>query len=106
MNKNYRLIIWLGLILIIVPFLGIPQSWKDFVLLLVGLILIASGLFNRNNQKMEEKGNADEKVFVESESPESKRPTMSGDIVPPRVEDEYEEEEVEEDDEEYRNTEK
>lgn len=69
MKTNHKLFLWLGIILLIIPFLGIPQSWKDFVLFVVGLILVAIGLSHRNQEKLEKKGAGDEEIFVENDVP-------------------------------------
>lgn len=72
MKSNYKLLMWLGIILVLIPFMGIPQSWKDFALFVVGLILFSIGLYQRNHEKLEKVDEREENIFVESHSPVSR----------------------------------
>lgn len=45
---NDTLLRWVGVLLIVLPFLGIPQLWKYLVLFTVGLLLIAVSLIARS----------------------------------------------------------
>ncbi len=50
----YTVYIWIGTWLFILPFLGIPTSWKEMLTILTGLFLIAHSLFLRKrNRRME-----------------------------------------------------
>ena len=80
MISNYKLFLWLGIILLLIPFLGIPQSWKDFILFVVGLILVAIGVFQRNHEKMGDRDEHEEEIFIESDN-QSNAP----DVAPPLV---------------------
>jgi membrane protein implicated in regulation of membrane protease activity len=92
MITNYKTILWLGIILLIIPFLGVPSSWKDFMLFIIALILISISLFQRNSEKMKINGENDEDVFVENGDAEEET----------KLEDS---EEVDEEDEENENEE-
>jgi hypothetical protein len=63
--KNPRLIFWLGIIAIVLPLLGIPETWKHLILFIVGLTLIAMSLVGRNQGA---ESVVSEKVFADNES--------------------------------------
>lgn len=65
MIGGYRLLLWIGIIIIFVPFIGVPSAWKEIILFLVGIILVAQSLFVRHQQKMLIRPK-DESVFVEN----------------------------------------
>lgn len=67
MIGGYRLLLWMGIIIIILPFIGVPSSWKEIILFLVGIILVAQSLFIRHQEKLLlHPQNRSEKVFVEN----------------------------------------
>lgn len=52
MIGGYKLLLWIGVVVIILPFLGVPSSWKEIILFLAGMILVAQSLFARHQQKL------------------------------------------------------
>ena len=50
--KYRNLIITLGFIVIVIQFLGFPQSWKDVFYLLVGLLVITFGYLSEKEKKI------------------------------------------------------
>jgi hypothetical protein len=48
---NYKMPLWIGVLIILLPFLGIPQSWKNLLFFTVGLLLIAIALMIRGEQR-------------------------------------------------------
>ncbi len=62
--KNPRLLFWLGIIVIVLPLLGIPQTWKHLVLFIVGLTLVAMSLVTRSRAQ---DAAADEVAFAKNE---------------------------------------
>ena len=59
-----------GLMVIIVPLLGIPMSWKTGLLFLTGLFIIwHSFTYKKKNNKEEKEENEDgfDKVYIENE---------------------------------------
>lgn len=66
MIGGYRLLMWIGVIIIVLPFIGVPSLWKEIILFLIGIILIAQSLFIRHQEKMIVNNNPEEKVFVEN----------------------------------------
>ncbi|MEY2641096.1 MAG: hypothetical protein RL150_489 [Candidatus Parcubacteria bacterium] len=47
---NYKMSLWIGVLITLLPFLGIPQSWKHLVLFTIGLLLVAAALVARREQ--------------------------------------------------------
>ncbi len=67
MIGGYRLLLWMGIIIIVLPFIGVPSLWKEIILFLVGLILVAQSLFIRHQEKLLlYPRNKSETVFVEN----------------------------------------
>ena len=66
--KNFLV---LGLLVVIIPLLGIPMVWKTLLLVLLGLYIIFSAVnFNKKDNKdsREKKSEEDsDRVFVENE---------------------------------------
>jgi len=62
--QNHRLFLSIGILLLILPFLGIPQTWKHFILFVLGLAFIAVALIARNQD--DEGHTLHERVFVEN----------------------------------------
>lgn len=59
-----------GILLTIVPFLGVPQSWRQYTILAIGVILVLVGYFLRRNLYLSrlDKGNGERgaDTFVET----------------------------------------
>jgi hypothetical protein len=49
MIVGYKILLWIGISVILVQFLGIPSLWKETILFLAGIILIAQYFFIKNN---------------------------------------------------------
>ncbi len=58
MKKDYQAMMWIGISLIILPFLGVPILWKQIILFLAGIYLISQSVLIKGNQQ--ETKNADE----------------------------------------------
>lgn len=52
MIGGYKLLLWIGIVVVILPFLGIPSAWKEIILFLSGMILVAQSLFVRHQEKL------------------------------------------------------
>ncbi len=48
MLMGYKLLMWIGIFMIALPFLGIPIFWKEIILFVVGLVLIVRSLIRKN----------------------------------------------------------
>lgn len=48
---NHRLFLWIGGALIVLPFLGIPESWKHLIMFMIALALIAIALIIRSSEQ-------------------------------------------------------
>jgi len=59
-----------GILLTIVPFLGVPESWRQYAILALGAILILVGYFLRRNLYLSrlDKGNGERggDTFIET----------------------------------------
>lgn len=62
---NHRLFLWIGGALIILPFLGIPESWKHLIIFIIALALIAIALIIRSAEQ-EQRPQSHEPVFEEA----------------------------------------
>jgi len=102
MIRHYKLFLFSGFIIFVLPFLGIPQVWKSAALFIVGGILIIVALSYRHILRAQD-SNEDE-VYVDSVQ-ESKREVYENEVdvahsfPPNRVEEEVEEEEPKDSDE-------
>jgi hypothetical protein len=65
MIGGYKLLLWIGILIIVLPFIGVPSFWKEIILFLVGIVLVAQSLFVRHQEKMF-LDTKDEEVFVEN----------------------------------------
>lgn len=65
MIGGYKMLMWIGILIIVLPFIGIPSLWKEIILFLVGMIFIAQSILMRYEEKkyFERKS---EKVFIEN----------------------------------------
>lgn len=52
MIGGYTILLWIGLTIIVVPFLGIPSVWKDAILFILGMSLVGQYLFMRHQEKI------------------------------------------------------
>lgn len=57
----------LGLIVVIIPLLGIPLTWKTILLILTGLFIIFSSITYKKKNHKNSREEEVEKVFVENE---------------------------------------
>ena len=48
--KYKNVIITLGFVVILIQFLGFPQSWRDALYALIGLLVIAFGYLSEKNK--------------------------------------------------------
>lgn len=64
---GYKIVFYLGIILIIVPFLGIPTSWKDTSIFIVALLLIFISILEYISFKKHDK-NIEEEIELEEEN--------------------------------------
>ncbi|MBP7846151.1 MAG: hypothetical protein KA007_01805 [Candidatus Pacebacteria bacterium] len=65
MIGGYKLLLWIGILVIVLPFIGVPVFWKEIILFLVGIVLVAQSLFIHHQEKMF-LDTKDEEVFVEN----------------------------------------
>jgi len=63
--KDYKLIFFLGVIVLITPVLGIPEIFKVWIITIDAIILIIYSLYTRSIFKKQNRNHA-ESVFVES----------------------------------------
>jgi len=95
MIRHYKLFLFSGFIVFVLPFVGIPQVWKSAVLFVIGGILIVISLSYRHILRAQS-SNEDE-VFVDSVQ-ESKRGNYESEVdvahsfPPHRVDEEIEDE--------------
>lgn len=95
MIRHYKLFLFSGFIVFVLPFVGIPQVWKTAVLFVIGGILIVISLSYRHILRAQS-SNEDE-VFVDSVQ-ESKRGNYESEVdvahsfPPHRVDEEIEDE--------------
>lgn len=52
MLMGYKLLMWIGILIIALPFLGVPIFWKEIILFLVGLILITRSLVVKSKERI------------------------------------------------------
>lgn len=106
MTKHYRILFSLGLIIFILPFLGIPDTFKTITQFVVGFILITISYLYRYWYREDKRG-AGESVFEESNGEDEEVVHYTEEDVVADEEDEVEEiEEEVEDEEETTNEEK
>lgn len=69
MSKETLVFIF-GILLTIVPFLGVPQEWRQFIILIIGVILIIIGYILRRGVYLRrlDKGNGERgnDTFIET----------------------------------------
>ena len=65
MIGGYKLLLWIGILVIVLPFIGVPVFWKEIVLFFIGIILVSQSLFIQHKKKMFLDAK-DEEVFVEN----------------------------------------
>ncbi len=65
MIGGYKLLLWIGILVIVLPFIGVPVFWKEIVLFFIGIILVSQSLFIHHQEKMFLDAK-DEEVFVEN----------------------------------------
>lgn len=63
--KNHKLFLWIGIILFVLPFLGIRQSLKNILLFIAGAMLIGTALVIRHQVRVALRGES-ERVFMEN----------------------------------------
>jgi heme O synthase-like polyprenyltransferase len=51
MIGKLRLLFWLGIVMLFLPFLGIPNTWKMILAMLIGIGLIALALSLRKQHR-------------------------------------------------------
>ncbi len=51
MIGKFRVLFWLGIVMLFLPFFGIPNTWKTGIAVLVGIILIALSVLLRNSYR-------------------------------------------------------
>jgi uncharacterized membrane protein len=44
MTGKLRLLFWLGIIMLFLPFFGIPNTWKTILAVIIGIVLIGIAL--------------------------------------------------------------
>lgn len=62
--KDYKVLLMLGIVGLITPFLGVPEVYKNWIIGVISVILIIYSLRNRKFEKEEK--TEEEEVFVES----------------------------------------
>ncbi len=60
-------VIALGLWIIVLPYLGIPGSWRTVLFILTGLALVALGFYLRNDALSAGAARSSKRPFIESE---------------------------------------
>lgn len=65
MKKNYRILMTLGIIILIIPFLGIPNVFKTIMEFVIGILLIGVSLINKISYRALS-GDSHEPIFEES----------------------------------------
>lgn len=63
--KDYKTLFFLGLIVLVLPFIGIPEVYKNWVLWVIGIIIIFHAFYVRLKVKAEKKQNGTD-TFIES----------------------------------------
>ena len=63
--KGYKTLLILGIITLIVPFLGVPEIYKDWAIAIVAIILIIYS-FRVRYFIIQENGGNNKEIFVES----------------------------------------
>ncbi len=51
MIAKLRLLFWLGIVMLFLPFLGIPNAWKTGIAIIIGIFLIAMSLGLRRHYR-------------------------------------------------------
>ncbi|MFT5180067.1 MAG: hypothetical protein ACI9GH_000426 [Candidatus Paceibacteria bacterium] len=101
MTSNSKIFLFLGILIVVIPFLGIPQNFKNIILFIVGIILVILYLSSKKGASPDYD---EESVYVENDGVEEVEeeieasPVTKPELVKEVVEDV--EEEVEEDVEE------
>ena len=67
-KKKYRTLFFVGLLIFINPFLGIPETWRNSVNIIVGVLIMVVALVLRSKNKTQDEEEID-KLF-ESEVPQ------------------------------------
>jgi len=98
MIRHYKLFLFSGFIIFILPFLGIPQEWKTAVSFIVGGILIIISLSYRHILRMQN-SNEDE-VYIDSLQ-ESKKMMYQDEVeiyksFPPKEQDSFDDKNIDE----------
>ncbi len=52
MIGGYKMLMWIGIVIILVPFLGVPSSWTDIILFLSGMILVLESILFRHQVRI------------------------------------------------------
>jgi membrane-bound ClpP family serine protease len=51
MKEDKKTLMWIGVAIIILPFLGVPVLWKSIILFLAGIYLISQSVFTNDKQQ-------------------------------------------------------
>lgn len=54
MNESYKVLMWIGIALLLLPFLGVPVLWKNLLLFLAGTYLVSQAIFIGDKNKQED----------------------------------------------------
>jgi|GEM_PF-1397444 len=52
MIGKLRLLFWLGIVMMFLPFFGIPNTWKTVLAILIGIVLIALSFSLREKHRL------------------------------------------------------
>lgn len=65
--RDYTLYLWIGVWLFVLPFLGIPGSWKETLLILTAIFIVAYSFLKRRNTEdtADSEGNSAPKEHAE-----------------------------------------
>jgi hypothetical protein len=82
--QNHKLFLWIGIILFVLPFLGIRQSLKNILLFIAGAVLIGIALMIRHQVRAALRGSS-ERVFMENLSVPESAPVLVSEQIPDAI---------------------
>lgn len=69
--RNYSAQLWLGAWLLVLPFLGVPGSWKETLTALTALVLIGHALLAHHRRRTKAASETEEPTEKTAESPKT-----------------------------------
>lgn len=73
MRSSLKTLIILGILVVLMPFFGIPISWKEWIIALLGVAIVVLGI--RIRRDMPKEGASGDRVYVENVGQSNREPS-------------------------------